>query len=220
MAGALLVLEAVKNGPAFHVGQIDVERDRVGAIPLRELQSALTTGGHQAFEPLGPCHVQQDAGEGDVVLDDHDHPVALLDVVAVIGYLLFDHHAAWLINQSRGCALTRLHERRRGLALERATFPCRTFALAGEHVLHCADTIVLAPVDRGHVTLRQVESEARTKAFLARHADLAAQQSRDLAADGQAEAGATVLPCGRCVRLLERLEDDPLLLVGDSDARI
>ena len=43
--------------------------------------------------------------------------------------------------------------------------------------------------------------------------DLAAEQPRQLAADRQAEAGAAVLAAGRAVGLLERLEDD-LLLVG------
>jgi len=43
--------------------------------------------------------------------------------------------------------------------------------------------------------------------------------SRDkLAADGQAQAGAAVLAAGAAVRLLERLEDDLLLVRRDADA--
>src|SRR5205085_11647449 len=65
-----------------------------------------------------------------------------------------------------------------------------------------------------------IERERRADARLARHADLAAEQPRDLAADGEAEARAAVLARGRCIGLLERLEDDALLLLGDADAGV
>ena len=55
---------------------------------------------------------------------------------------------------------------------------------------------------------------------LAREADLAAQQRRQLAADRQAEAGAAVLAAGARVGLLERLEDQLLLLGRDADAGV
>ena len=42
--------------------------------------------------------------------------------------------------------------------------------------------------------------------------DLAAEQARDLAADREAQAGAAVLAAGRAVGLLERLEDQLLLV--------
>ena len=50
--------------------------------------------------------------------------------------------------------------------------------------------------------------------------DLAAEQARELAADGEAEAGAAVLAAGAGVGLLERLEDDLLLLGRDADAGV
>ena len=50
--------------------------------------------------------------------------------------------------------------------------------------------------------------------------DLAAQQEGELAADGEAQAGAAVLAAGAGVGLLERLEDDALLLGRDADAGI
>ena len=48
--------------------------------------------------------------------------------------------------------------------------------------------------------------------------DFAAEQARDFAADGQAQAGAAVLAAGAAVGLLERLEDDLLLVRRDADA--
>jgi hypothetical protein len=50
--------------------------------------------------------------------------------------------------------------------------------------------------------------------------DLAAQQVRQLAADGEPEAGAAILAAGAGVGLLEGLEDDLLLLRRDADARV
>ena len=44
--------------------------------------------------------------------------------------------------------------------------------------------------------------------------DLAAEEARDLAADRESEACAAVLAPRRAVRLLERLEDDLLLVRG------
>ena len=55
---------------------------------------------------------------------------------------------------------------------------------------------------------------------VARHADLAAEQARDLAADRQAEAGAAVAAAGRPVGLLEGLEDQPQLVLRDADAGV
>ena len=51
-------------------------------------------------------------------------------------------------------------------------------------------------------------------------AQLAAEQPRQLPADRQAQAGAAVLAAGAAVGLLERLEDDLLLVGRDADAGI
>ena len=51
-------------------------------------------------------------------------------------------------------------------------------------------------------------------------ADFAAEQRRQLAADGQAQAGAAVLAARAGVGLLERLEDQLLLLRRDADAGV
>ena len=49
---------------------------------------------------------------------------------------------------------------------------------------------------------------------------LAAEQARDLAADRQAEAGAAIFAAGGAVGLLERFEDQLLLVLGNADAGI
>jgi hypothetical protein len=70
------------------------------------------------------------------------------------------------------------------------------------------------------VGLRQEEREGASLVWRALQEDLPAEQPRDLAADGQAQARTAVLAAGRAVRLLERLEDDLLLLLGDADAGV
>ena len=62
----------------------------------------------------------------------------------------------------------------------------------------------------------KVEPFARLRADL----QLAAEQAGDLAADRQAEAGAAIFAAGGAVGLLERLEDQLLLVLGDADAGV
>ena len=73
---------------------------------------------------------------------------------------------------------------------------------------------------RPGVLERQVEREGAALAGRAAQLDLAAEQVGELAADGEAQAGAAVLAAGAGVRLLERLEDDLLLLGRDADAGV
>jgi hypothetical protein len=70
------------------------------------------------------------------------------------------------------------------------------------------------------VVQRQVERERAALARHARELDLAAEQCRQLAADGEAEPGATVLARRAGIGLLERLEDQALLLRRHTDAGV
>ena len=86
--------------------------------------------------------------------------------------------------------------------------------------------MLVAPLPAGgagcglRVRLRQVQRERAALAGRARQLDLAAEQSRQFAADRQPQARAAVLAAGRAVGLLERLEDDLLLLRRDADAGV
>src|SRR5207248_6660145 len=66
----------------------------------------------------------------------------------------------------------------------------------------------------------QVYGEDAAHARLALDPDVAAREPRELAADGQAQPGASVLAAGRAVGLQEGLEDRMLLVEGDPDARV
>ena len=70
------------------------------------------------------------------------------------------------------------------------------------------------------VVERQEEGEGAALPVDAGELDLAAEQHGQLAADGEAQAGAAVFAGGAGVGLLEGLEDEPLLLRRDADAGI
>ena len=79
----------------------------------------------------------------------------------------------------------------------------------------------LRPADhRAEVAHRQIQRERAADAGGAAQLDLAPEEVGQLAADGQPQAGAAELAAGAGVGLLERLEDDALLLGRDADARI
>ena len=55
-----------------------------GLCWLASVSAPAPMRGHEALEALAARRVQQEAGEGQVVLHDQQHQVALLDVVAVV----------------------------------------------------------------------------------------------------------------------------------------
>src|SRR5437899_3280090 len=72
----------------------------------------------------------------------------------------------------------------------------------------------------GDVSLGQIQGESAALPDGAGEADFTTEQSGNLAADGQTEPGAAVFATGAAIGLLERLEDDLLLLGVDADASV
>ena len=83
-----VVLEPLQHAPAVDVGQEDVQRDGVGLVLARHGQGGGAERRDQPLEALLAGRVQQEAGEAQVVLDDQQHAVAGLDVVAVVADLV------------------------------------------------------------------------------------------------------------------------------------
>ena len=73
---------------------------------------------------------------------------------------------------------------------------------------------------RSRCSVRQVQGEGRALAGADGDGDGAAEQPGHLPADRQPQPGAAVLAAGRAVGLLERLEDESQLVVGDADAGV
>ncbi len=74
--------------------------------------------------------------------------------------------------------------------------------------------------DRAGIPQRQVQRERAADARRAAQMNLPAEQIRQFAADRQTEAGAAVLAARARIGLLERLEDDALLLRRNADAGV
>ena len=185
MARAGVVLQSIEHVPAVESGQVEVERDRIGTMLPRHLQADVAAHGGEHAEVVLAAEVHQDAREGVIVLDDQQHAVAGLDALAIV--------------------VERVVVDRDVVGGERA--------IDGDARLdrHVGDA--LGRGQRRHVDRRQEQRERAALADRAGQLDLAAEQLGDFTADRQAEAGAAVLAAGRAVRLLERFEDD-LVLVG------
>jgi hypothetical protein len=91
---------------------------------------------------------------------------------------------------------------------------------------HCAAIVVAGrrtrACDRGRRRRVQGHEQGEGGAFAGdrAHLQFAAEQARDLAADGKAKAGAAIFTAGGAVGLLERLEDQLLLVLGNADAGV
>ena len=75
VAGGRIVLQAVQNGPAGHVGKIDVQRDGAGLELARQRQGGAPRSATSAFNAAIVRQVHQDAREGDVVFDDQQRRI-------------------------------------------------------------------------------------------------------------------------------------------------
>ena len=125
-----------------------------------------------------------------VVFDDEQHRIAFLDGVAIVLDVLITHNG-----QDR--------EHLGAAQLAHGT---------GGH----RGTLVIGP----GVEQRQVEGERASLSVGADEFDFATEQNGQLAADGKPKARAAVFAGRSSVGLLESLEDEPLLLRRDADARI
>ena len=75
-------------------------------------------------------------------------------------------------------------------------------------------------LDGARIIERQVEREGAALPMHAGELDLAAEQHRQFAADGESESGAAILAGGSGVRLLKGFEYQSLLLGRDADAGV
>src|SRR5205823_11661011 len=78
----------------------------------------------------------------------------------------------------------------------------------------------LANGARGNIIARQIKRERAADARRADESDFAAEQTRELAADRETKSRTAVFAARAAVGLLERLEDDLLLVGRDADAGI
>ena len=84
MSGARVVLQAIQNGPAVTIGELDIQSDRHGTVFVRQCQRHIPGSGNQSLESFGAGQVQKNPGELQVVFNDQDSPIALFDIIAIV----------------------------------------------------------------------------------------------------------------------------------------
>ncbi len=185
-----VLLELAKHRPAQHVGQEDVERDGARPILAGQRQRLGAARRHQDLEAAVMREISHDACVMRVVLDNEEHGIAGFDPFAVVGDVL-------------------------GRDLGDADGPQHVAVTGGADRRH--DALLGGRPD---IFERQIEGEDAAAARRGAQLDLAAEQVGKLAADGETESGAAIFPAGAGIGLLERLEDDLLLLERNADAGI
>ena len=194
--GLGIVLEHVQHAEAGLVRQVQVQQDRVGPV-LRGGDEALAGGGGEhALVAQLVGQIAQDAAEAFVVLDHQDVAGLGIEHVAVVVDVRHRRQRA------RGRRDAR--RRRRGRSGGGLWLRLRWRGICGgPGKLHGQGQREDAALARG-----------------ARDDQVAAQQPREIAGDGEAQAGAAVLAVGPAVGLAEGLEDHVLLFGRDADALI
>ena len=188
-----MALQVVEHLPAVLHRQPHVENDRVGLVLVREREALVAAHRDDALEAALARHLELGPREVRVVLDDQHHAVAVGDLLAVVvdGRLV--------VEQEHAGSNAGLRSRPASVATVGVgrSAPCARRAAAGRK------SVNVEPV-----------------AGLRRDVDLAAEQARDLAGDREPEPRAAVAARRRPVGLLERLEDQLQLVVGDPDAGV
>ena len=126
-----------------------------------------------------------------IVLHDKQQGIACLDGVAIVG-----HNVERTFDQP--------HRRRQDCFCARCRFNPGS-SVRGR---------------RSDIGERQIQRERAAHAGFATQLDFAAEQIRQLAADRETKPGAAIFAAGRRIGLLERLEDDALLLRLDADTGV
>ena len=171
---------------------------------MRKREAGVAADRDDALEAAIARDLELGPGQVGVVLDDQYDTVAVGDVVAIVPHVAREE-------ESRVELRLDAHSRRRCGPVP--------VALRREHDGLLDRTDDMRMLDRV-VRRRQEERELAAPADFALDMDLAAQQTCDLAADRETEAGAAVTAARRPVCLLESLEDQAQLVMRDADAGV
>ena len=79
-----IALQKIEERIAVHVGQSDIERDRVGPEAFGQRHNRGAFAGDDALEPGFPRHVEQDRGEALIVLHDQNDGIAAADRFTIV----------------------------------------------------------------------------------------------------------------------------------------
>src|SRR5205085_2336814 len=185
-----VLLQLAQHGPAQHVGQEDVERDRCRLIFAGEGEGLRAAHRDQDLQALVMRQIGDNPRVVGIVLDDQQDRLTRLDALAVVRHRLdrlgepARHQDHWV------------HQRLAGW--QRRAVP---------------------RADAG-IAKWQIERKGAADIGRAAQLDLAAEQIGEFSADREAEARAAVFAVRAGISLLERFEDDALFLRRNADTGI
>ena len=185
-----VLLQLAQHGPAQHVGQEDVERDRCRLIFAGEGEGLRAAHRDQDLQTLVMRQIGDNPRVVGIVLDDQQDRLARLDALAVVRHRL-DRFGEPARHQDRW-----VHQRLAGR--QRRAVP---------------------RADAG-IAKWQIERKGAADIGRAAQLDLAAEQIGEFSADREAEARAAVFAVRAGISLLERFEDDALFLRRNADTGI
>ena len=88
VARSRVLFQVIENGPAQHVGQEDVERNRSGMEFARQCERFRAAQCDQNLESLIAREIAQHPRIVRIVFDNEQHSIVRLQIVAIIGNLL------------------------------------------------------------------------------------------------------------------------------------
>ena len=83
--GGMVCLERVKDRPAVHAREPDVQNDGRWKVFLRQPETRLARGRGQGLEPFCVALVEEDFREIGIIFDNQDDPLAFMELLSVIG---------------------------------------------------------------------------------------------------------------------------------------
>ena len=195
MPCVLRMLQTVEHTPSVHARQLYIQSDCRGRVLASQRQPGVAACGDNRLETALACHLHDDFREIQVVLDNQQRAVAGLDTGTIVIHGILDDERDFYFG------LPRLRD-----------------GLVGNLSARMRPPLSFVHIRR--IRCGQIQRERAAFAGRAVQPDFSAKQSRNLATNGEAEAGPSVLPCDGPVCLLERLENDLVFVGRNADPGI
>src|SRR5258707_11442630 len=195
-----VVLQAVKYAPTVHDRQINIQCDCRRVEDFCQLYALLTVGCNQDFEAVVVRASKQNLGEVSIILDDEKYLVPRLNSLSVIRNRRLNRGHLMLLwcGSHHGVIAPKFSRVRDVLALfVAANFRCWRQCI-----------------------LRQIEGKRAALIWSADETNFTAQQPGDFTTNRQPQSSSSVFTTRGTVRLLERLKNNTLFILGDTNACI
>ncbi|MNW53510.1 hypothetical protein D3C74_310740 [compost metagenome] len=205
--------QAADDRPAVEHRQMQIQQDGIRLVSMSQGQTLVTFEGDNGFEASASGQPQQYSCELGILFNNEEQGISILQIIAVILHFR---------------VLQQLGIGDGNVGYEGFT-EGRTRDHSGSRIAGCGSFFACCCLKGcawqgggifSRIHHRQNQGEGAAFAFRGIHLDPAFQQGRQLAADGQAEAGSPIFAAGCAVGLLESFEYALQLGGGNADSGI